>query len=176
MTAPDTRAPTPGRVLALDYGRARIGAAVSDPAREFAFPLEIIRRSGSTTAEARRLRALVDEHEVALVVVGLPVHTTGRESELSRETRAWAAWLERAVERPVVLHDERYTSVEAERLMIESGLKRAKRADRRDALAACLLLRAFLDSHASRGADQPAEPPAPLDDDDDEPAEERPQP
>ncbi len=79
------------------------------------------------------------------IVVGLPVHTSGREGQLAGLARKWGSWLASATGLPVVYADERYTSVEADNLMIQSGLKRQKRKDLRDKLAAQILLQGYLD-------------------------------
>jgi putative Holliday junction resolvase len=94
------------------------------------------------------------------VVIGLPLHTGGGESDLSRAAREWGAWLAAETGRPVVFHDERYTSVEAEGMMRAAGLKAVDRKARRDMLAAQILLQAYLDA----GCPESEAPPAPLED------------
>jgi putative Holliday junction resolvase len=134
-----------GRVLGLDFGLRRVGAAVSDPGRTIASPLEVYERRDATQ-DARHYRILVREHEIDRIVVGLPVHTSGREGELAAHARTWGRWLVSVTELPVVYFDERYTSVEADNLMIQSGLKRQKRKELRDKLAAQILLQGYLDA------------------------------
>jgi putative Holliday junction resolvase len=132
-------------VLGLDYGRRRVGVAISDRDRKIASPLTTLVRGG-TDADARALRRLVADEEVELIVVGLPVHTSGRESELSREVRAFASWLETITGRLVRFIDERYSSREADAMLRDAGLKARAREARRDMLAAHVLLQAFLDA------------------------------
>jgi len=139
-----------GRVLGLDFGLRRVGAAISDPGRTIASPLEVYERT-SETADRRHYRRLVEEHEVERIVVGLPVHTSGREGDLASRARAWGGWLATVTGRPVDFHDERYTSVEAEDLMIRSGLKRRRRKSIRDMLAAQIMLQDYLDRGCSTG-------------------------
>lgn len=148
-----------GSILALDYGRKRIGAAVSDPQRRFSSPLEVYNPQ-STEHDARHYRRLVAEHEVAWIVVGLPVHASGSESAMSAEARRFALKLGREVDRPVVMIDERYTSQEADDLLREAGLRASQRKDQRDKLAAYLMLQAYLDA----GCPTRLEPPRELDD------------
>jgi putative Holliday junction resolvase len=148
-----------GRILALDFGLRRVGAAVSDPGRTIATPLEVHDRE-SAEQEARHYRTLVREHEVERIVIGLPVHTSGREGELASQARDWGAWLAAVTGLPVAFADERYTSVEADNVMIESGLKRQKRKRLRDKLAAQILLQGYLDAGCPEGL----APPLPLDD------------
>jgi len=102
------------RVLALDYGRARCGCAVSDPTGVLASPIEPVRAPQSRRGFAR-LRTLVHDLEVERVVVGLPVSLSGGDSAQTTETREFAARLERELPVPVELYDERFTTRLAER-------------------------------------------------------------
>ena len=102
------------RVLALDYGSARCGCAVSDPTGVLATPLEPV-ASPASRHGLGRLRALVAELGVQLVVVGLPLSLSGEDSAQTAETRAFAATLERSLPVPVELYDERFTTRLAER-------------------------------------------------------------
>jgi putative Holliday junction resolvase len=136
---------TMGRILGLDFGVRRVGAAISDPGRTIASPLEVYLRR-DTQQDARHYRELVREHEVERVALGLPVHTSGREGQSASLARDWGRWLASVTGVPVVLIDERYTSVEAENLLIESGLRRQRRKTLRDKLAAQILLQAYLDA------------------------------
>jgi putative Holliday junction resolvase len=104
------------RVLALDYGSARCGVALSDPTGTLATPLAAIERPGSRRGMAA-IVGLVREHGVRTVVVGLPIGLSGKDTDQTRETRAFADRLrERLAGRAeVVLHDERFTTRLAER-------------------------------------------------------------
>lgn len=102
------------RVLALDYGRARCGCAISDPTGVLATPLAAIPAPDSRRGRAR-LRALVSELGVQRIVVGLPLSLSGGDSTQTADTRAFAEGLQRAVEVPVELYDERFTTVMAQR-------------------------------------------------------------
>jgi putative Holliday junction resolvase len=97
------------RVLALDYGSARCGVAVSDPSGTLATPLDPVLRPG-TRRGLERLARLAVELEAERVVVGLPISLSGGDSAQTRETRAFAGRLQAAVEVPVELYDERFTS------------------------------------------------------------------
>ena len=101
------------RVLALDYGEARCGAAVSDPTGTLATPLAAIERAGSRRG-LERVSRLVRAEKVERVVVGLPLTLAGEEGEQARATREWAARLGELVSVPVELHDERLTTRQAE--------------------------------------------------------------
>ena len=104
------------RVLALDYGSARCGVAISDPTGTVASPLPVIERPGTRKGFARVL-GLVRELGVGVVVVGLPLGLSGEDTDQTRETRAWAEMLRTRVPKRVTieLHDERFTTRMAER-------------------------------------------------------------
>jgi putative pre-16S rRNA nuclease len=131
------------RVLALDYGRARCGCAVSDPTGVLASPIEPIRAPASRRGLAR-LRALTHELDVERVIVGLPLSLSGQDSAQTIETREFAARLEQELPVPVELYDERFTTRMAER----SG----GRADE-DSRAAAHLLESWLAGQPARGSD-----------------------
>lgn len=101
------------RVLALDYGRARTGVAVSDSTGTLARPAGVVERAG-TRDGLERLRALVEEHEAELVVVGMPLTLRGERGEQARETERFVAALRRLLPVPVEVYDERFTSLLAD--------------------------------------------------------------
>jgi putative Holliday junction resolvase len=136
---------TPTRLLGVDFGTVRVGLAISDPDRKFAFPLEVYDRRGRD-AEASYFRALVEREEVGGLVVGLPVHLDGREGEKAAQARAYGAWLAGVTGRPVTWYDERFTTVQAESALWEAGLTHQRRRQRRDKVAAQMLLQAYLDA------------------------------
>ncbi len=150
--------PPPGRVAGIDYGTVRIGIALSDPGRTLASPWETYTRK-RLDQDAEHFRQLVRAEEVTLFVVGLPVHTDGRESQKSVEARRFGRWLEETTRVTVEFFDERFTTVEAEQHLREAELSRRRRQARRDKLAAQILLAAYLESNR----DAPREP-GPLDD------------
>lgn len=133
------------RLLGVDYGQVRVGLAVSDPDRKIAFPLEVRQRQGRE-ADAVFFRALVQREEVVGLVVGLPVHLDGREGEKAVEARAFGAWLADVVALPVAFYDERFTTVQAESALWDAGLTHRRRKERRDKVAAQMLLQAYLDA------------------------------
>jgi putative Holliday junction resolvase len=135
----------PGRLLGIDTGSVRIGLAVSDAERRIASPLETYRRRDKAT-DARYFQELVEQEEIAALVVGLPVHTDGREGHKAAEAREFAAWLTEVTGLPVSFYDERFTTVEAESHLWSAGLTHKKRKERRDQVAAQILLQAYLDA------------------------------
>ena len=102
------------RVLALDYGSARCGCAVSDPTETLATPIEPVLRPATRKGLAR-VADLVREREAGLVVVGLPLSLSGGDSAQTSETRAWAERLAQRIDVPIELHDERFTTLLASR-------------------------------------------------------------
>lgn len=135
-----------GRVLGLDPGRRRIGVAVSDPMRITASPVGFVDAEPKGLAD--RLRALAGEWEPDLVVIGLPVSLDGAEGASANLARELGDLVERTCEVDVHYVDERFTSLTAERALIEGGVRRRRRKDLRDGVAASLIVRAFLDGAA----------------------------
>jgi putative Holliday junction resolvase len=133
------------RILGVDYGSVRIGLAVSDPERRIASPLDTYARRGRA-GDADYFRRLVAEEQIGQIVVGLPVHLDGREGQKAKEARAFGKWLADATGLPVVSWDERFTTVEAESALWNAGLTHKKRKERRDRVAAQLLLQAYIDA------------------------------
>lgn len=135
------------RILAIDYGRQRIGLAISDELGLTASPLPVMRRRNGRE-DVRRLQKLVREHGVALVLVGNPVHLSGRASEMADEAAQFAGRIEKELKVKVELRDERLTSWEAEEIVNKSGGGKKKKRDI-DSLAAAIILREYLDAKQS---------------------------
>ena len=134
------------RVLALDYGSARCGCALSDPSGTIVTPVEVVLRPATKRGFAR-LRELVREREVERVVVGLPLSLDGGDTEQTRETRAFADELASCLGDgvPVEMHDERFTTRLAQRIDTTGGA-RAKASE--DSRAAAHLLESWLAARA----------------------------
>ncbi|MDR7435044.1 MAG: Holliday junction resolvase RuvX [Armatimonadota bacterium] len=133
------------RILGLDVGTRRIGVALSDPLGISAQPLKVIEREG-WDADLAEIRALVREWEVSCVVVGMPRSLNGSLGPQARMVEEFVAKLRDAIGVPVDTWDERLTTVAAERAMLEANVRRDRRRQRVDAVAAALLLQAYLDS------------------------------
>jgi putative Holliday junction resolvase len=143
-------------VLAIDYGSARIGLAVSDAGGIFAFPAGFLERRGEPQ-DLAALRELAAERGVVQIVVGLPIHLDGREGPETRSARAFGAALGRATGLEVRMFDERWTSREAERALAARGERAGRRRGAAakglvDATAAALLLRTWL-ARSATGAE-----------------------
>jgi putative holliday junction resolvase len=133
-----------GRILALDPGSRRIGVAVTDAEGIAAHPRPSLDASDPGLFDA--IGNLVRDLGVGLIVVGLPTSLSGSEGVAAERARAFAARVEAHVGVATTLHDERYTSVIAERALLEGGLRRSKRRRLRDGVAAALLLTDYLET------------------------------
>jgi len=134
----------PGRVLALDLGKKRIGLAISDPLGITAQGLPTLQRTNIRT-DLAELRELTVQRDVGLILMGLPLHMDGRESRQATYTREFAERLSAETGIPVKYWGERMTSIEAERVLKQSGISIEKRARAVDKLAAQILLESYLD-------------------------------
>ena len=134
-----------GRVLALDFGRRRIGVAVSDPLGITAQQLSAIRREGDRR-DIEAIAAVAGEYGVDTVVIGLPLLPAGTEGNQAAKVLQFSQKVRDRLALPVVPWDERFTTAQAERHLIESGVRREKRREVRDSLAAALLLQSALDA------------------------------
>jgi putative Holliday junction resolvase len=143
------------RWLAVDYGRTRIGLALSDPAGTLASPLRTIPGTGSIPSDAERIAAIARQEQADAILVGLPLNmdgTVGPQAQLSREL---AARLAKIATHEVRLHDERLSTFAADQRLSAHGLTRKQKKRRRDAIAAQVFLQAFLDGAGRQAKDQP---------------------
>ena len=134
------------RVLGLDVGERRIGVALSDPLGLSAQRLMVLERR-STDRDLEALRVLVAQHEVETVVVGLPLTMRGEQGTQARKVTTFAQMLRRRLSIPVEFLDERLTTVQGERALLETNTSRRKRKQTIDQVAAQLILQQFLDLH-----------------------------
>ncbi|TFG60749.1 MAG: Holliday junction resolvase RuvX [Deltaproteobacteria bacterium] len=131
-------------MLGLDFGSHRIGAAVSDPLGITAQPLSAIRRQGDRR-DLEAIGTILREYSVDTVLMGLPLHMGGEEGTQAKRARLFAEKIRERLEVPVEMWDERMTTVQAERHLIASGVRRKKRKEIRDSLSAVFLLQSALD-------------------------------
>lgn len=134
----------PGRLIGIDAGTKTLGLALSDVRRSIASGLETIRRT-KFREDAKRLLDLAAEHQIRGFVLGLPANLDGSEGPRAQATRAFARNLNALTPLPILLWDERLTTVEAERVLIAADASRKRRADVIDKLAATLILQGALD-------------------------------
>ena len=135
--------PAGGRLIGLDLGTKTIGTALCDAGWSFASPAPLIKRRKFSQDKAV-LHDLITAQQVAGIVLGLPLNLDGSESPRSQSTRAFARNIGDLG--PILLWDERWSTVAVERVMIEQDMSRAKRAERIDSLAAAHILQAAIDA------------------------------
>ena len=133
------------RILGLDFGTKRIGVAMSDELLLTAQGLDTIQRK-ELKSDLALIKGIVDSNGVGEVIVGLPLNMNGTYSEKTKEAVVFVGELSRAINVPVKTWDERLTSMQADRAMLEGDMSRAKRKKLSDRLAAQLILQSDLDS------------------------------
>ena len=132
------------RILALDHGTKRIGVAVSDETKTIAQPLEYIPAEPFADFLAR-LKKLLVEKEIDLVLIGLPRNMDGTYGPAAQKVQAFVAVLRSAITVPIKTWDERLTSAQANRILIQSRVRRDQRKEKVDKMAAAILLQSYLD-------------------------------
>ena len=139
------------RIMGLDYGSKTIGVAISDPMGLTAQGLEIIRREeeNKLRKSLRRIEELVQEYQVEEVVLGFPKNMNNTIGERAEKSLQLKETLERRLGLPVVMWDERLTTVEADRTLIEAGVRRENRKKYVDMIAAVFILQGYLDAKAN---------------------------
>lgn len=141
--------PSGGRLIGLDVGTKTIGTALCDAGWSFATPADLIRRT-KFTADKATLDAQLARERVTGIVVGLPLNLDGTDSPRTQSIRAFAQNL-RPLGLPILLWDERWSTVAVERAMIAADMSRAKRAERVDNAAAAYILQGALDALVRQG-------------------------
>ncbi|MBT1279784.1 Holliday junction resolvase RuvX [Thermoanaerobacter sp. CM-CNRG TB177] len=138
------------RIMGLDVGDKRIGIAISDLSGTIAQGLTTIKRS-SNKKDFERIKQIINEYEVGMIIVGLPKNMNGTLGPQGQKVVRFVEHLKKAFSIPIILWDERLTTVEAERVLIEKAdISRAKRKEVIDKLAAVLILQNYLDSQKNK--------------------------
>jgi len=138
------------RALGIDPGSKRIGVAVSDLSGSIATPLVVIRRSRSTRHDLGEIANLARAEEADVIVYGLPLNMDGSMSKAAKAATHEAEQLATLVDVPVEMHDERLTTVSADRSMIDAGLNAVERRRVVDKVAAAIMLQSWLDARTMR--------------------------
>jgi putative Holliday junction resolvase len=133
------------RILALDHGTKRIGVAVSDELKMIAQPLEFIPAEPFADF-LQRLKELLHEKQVELLIVGLPRNMNGSYGPAALKVQDFVAALRNAITVPIQTWDERLTTTQANRLLLQGNVRRQKRKEKVDQMAAAILLQSYLDS------------------------------
>lgn len=132
------------RIIGFDFGERNIGIALSDPLKITAQPLTTVKVKDPETLP-EELAEIFSEHEIELIVVGLPLNMNGTEGETAAAAREFAARLEVAFQVKFVMWDERLSSKTVERAMLEDNVRRRKRKKHKDVMAAVVILQNYLD-------------------------------
>lgn len=141
------------RTIGLDYGTKTVGVALSDENGIIASPHTTIERERPTKLRQTyaQLEQIISEYNVGLIVLGYPKNMNNTEGERAQSTRAFKEALERRTGLPVILFDERLTTVEADRILEETGVARSARKQHIDKMAAAIILQNYLDRENSDG-------------------------
>lgn len=137
------------RILALDHGTKRIGVAVSDEMKMIATPLEYI-PAEPFAAFLARLKEIIREKEVELIIIGMPRNMDGSYGPAALKVQEFVAVLKDALTIPIKTLDERLTTVQAQRFLIQGNVRREKRKEKVDKTAAAILLQSYLDNLAGQ--------------------------
>lgn len=146
------------RALGVDLGSKRIGLAVSDLTGTIASPLMVLQRSRSREHDLRELTRIAREEEAEVIVVGLPLTMSGEHGPAARAATAEANRLANVSGVPVELHDERLTTVTADRAMMEADMRAPERRKHVDKIAAAIMLQSWLDTRRARAERDAAGP------------------
>lgn len=135
------------RIMGLDFGSKTVGVAISDPLLVTAQSLETITRKSENKLRQTmaRIEELIEEYQIDKIVLGLPKNMNGTEGERVEKTKEFQSMLFRRTGIPIELWDERLTTVAADKVLMESGIRREYRKDYVDAVAASLILQGYLD-------------------------------
>ena len=144
------------RIMGLDYGSKTVGVAVSDPLGLTAQGLEIVRRKSENKLRQTlaRIEEIAKEYGVEKIVLGFPKHMNNDIGERAEKSLEFKEMLERRTGLPVVMWDERLTTVEADRTMMETGIRRENRKEYVDMIAAVFILQGYLDYLSNQQATQ----------------------
>lgn len=137
------------RYLAVDHGQKRTGLAISDASETLVSPHSVIQTQSSTEL-LRQILAVITEEQIEAVIMGMPYNMDGSEGPRAAQVRQFADLLAKEANIPILFHDERLSSFEAEGLIIDLELTRKKKKKRLDAIAAASILRAFLDHKSNQ--------------------------
>lgn len=136
------------RIISIDYGKKRIGLAITDNTKIIAYPLKVILTQDSLKKTASFLLENISEYikEIDLIIIGLPLLMSGKESEMSKEINEFACFLKEITDIKIIFIDERLTSSQVEKDLKDTfKLNRKKRSQKSDVMAACVILKQYLD-------------------------------
>lgn len=134
-----------GRLLAIDYGEKRLGLAISDPNQIISKPLKTLFLSDSKYIY-NELEKIISDYEIQKLIIGLPVGMNGKNTQQTRKVEAFREFLQNKIDIPIILFDERLSSVSAKKSLISQGVKTGHNKSKIDQTAAAIFLQHFLDT------------------------------
>ena len=134
-----------GRLLAIDYGEKRLGLAISDPNQIISKPLKTLILSDSKYIY-NELEKIISDYEIQKLIIGLPVGMNGKNTQQTRKVEAFKEFLQNKIDIPIILFDERLSSVSAKKSLISQGVKTGHNKSKIDQTAAAIFLQHFLDT------------------------------
>lgn len=137
------------KIIALDIGTVRIGIAASDIMEIIASPCNVYRRTKSISTDAKAISEIINNLSAGEVVIGLPLKLDGTEGSSVAMAKDFGEELKKLISIPIIYQDERLSTVSAERVLIESGMRREKRKDKIDSVAATFILQTYLDKKSN---------------------------
>ncbi len=136
------------KIVSLDIGTVRIGVASSDIMEIIASPYAVVRRTNQST-DIQKIAEIINNLNAGLVVIGLPLKLDGSEGQSVAMARSFGDELQKFISAEIVYQDERLSTVTAQKILIEQGVRREKRKDKVDSLAATIILQTFLDKRSN---------------------------
>lgn len=137
--------PKEGRILGLDVGQTTIGMALSDVRRTIATPLSTIER-GKFSKDVEKLNLVISTHKICALVIGYPINMDGSKGARAQSTITFVSNISKKISLPMLLWDERFSTMAVEKMMIEADMSRQRRAELVDKLAASYMLQGYLDN------------------------------
>lgn len=134
-----------GRLLAIDYGEKRLGLAISDPNQIISKPLKTLILSDSKYIY-NELEKIISDYEIQKLIIGLPVGMNGKNTQQTRKVEVFREFLQNKIDIPIILFDERLSSVSAKKSLISQGVKTGHNKSKIDQTAAAIFLQHFLDT------------------------------
>ncbi|MGX7071948.1 Holliday junction resolvase RuvX [Helcococcus kunzii] len=133
------------RYIGLDLGTKTIGVAISDPFLMFANGLVTIKRK-NVRSDIEQIKKIIEENEITKVIIGMPYNMDGSKGPSAQRVMSFVDLLKKEIDNEIIYEDERFTTVSAERVLIESNVGRNRRKDHIDKIAAALILQSYLDA------------------------------
>lgn len=143
------------KILGIDFGEKRIGLAIANPLLSIAQPLSVLKRKNIET-DIKELEGIIKEYGIEEIVLGLPLNMNGSKGAKAKEAIDFSELLKERLKLKVILYDERLSTAQGERVLLQADLTRAKRKDVRDKIAAQIILQSYLDQREAQSGQNEA--------------------